>query len=297
MPISRIGAAELAKVQHLWQRSRYHYKNFGEEDLMLLLQEEISFLAMTDANVLQTAWGFLALQAEPRPMTLPIAAPDRAYLRAVALARGHHPTVALPALLEEAQRYLQGLGGPHLFISYGEPDWLYRTLFQAGFTLAEEVQFMALPYLSRWQPAPPTSVTVHLRAGELADLPQLARLDAEVFTPLWHMGEQELQGLLRSGRLHVAHVAEQMVGYSALTATGTHAHLSRLAVHPAWQGQGYGRILLNDALLYAQRIGVNTVMLNTQSQNQPAQQLYRQIGFRPTGQVVPVLTKLIAAMA
>lgn len=296
MPISRIGAAALAQVQQLWQRSRYHYKNFGEEDLPLLLDDEIAFLATMDANALQTAWGFLALQAEPRPVTLPAATPDRAYLRAVALARGHYPAAALPALLEVAQQYLQGLGRPHLLISYGEPDWLYRTLFQAGFTLAEEVQFLALPYLSRWQPAAPfTAATLQLRAGEPADLPQLAILDAAVFTPLWHMGERELQGLLRSGRLQVAYAAKELVGYSAVTATGSHAHLSRLAVHPTWQGQGYGRILLNDALRYAQRVGVNTVMLNTQVQNQPAQQLYRKTGFRPTGQVVPVLTKVIVA--
>jgi len=298
MSISRIGAAELAQVQQLWQRSRYHYKNFGEEDLPLLLQEEVAFLAMTDARISQTAWGFLALQAEARPVTLPRATPDRAYLRAVALARGHYPTTAFPTLLEAAQRYLQELGGAHLFISYGEPEWLYRTLFQAGFTLAEEVQFLALPYLSRWQPlSSPTAATVQLRAGDPADLPQLAVLDAAVFTPLWHMGERELQTLLRSGRLQVAHAAEELIGYSALTATGSHAHLSRLAVHPAWQGQGYGRFLLNDALRYAQHVGVNTMMLNTQVQNRSAQQLYRQTGFRPTGQVVPVLTKVIAAVA
>ena len=302
MTISRIGVDELTQVQQLWQRSRYHYQNLGDEDLADLLKDEIALLGVTEARpALATAWGFLALQAEARPATLPAAAPDRAYLRAVALARGHHPSLALPPLLDAAQQHLQQLGGTHLFVSYGEPDWLYRTLFQAGFTLAEEVQFLALPYLSRWQPPTPALTLVptalQLRAGQPSDLPALAILDAEVFPPLWHMGVVGLQGLLLLGRLQVAHTEGQLVGYSALNAAGSQAHLSRLAVHPAWQGHGYGRVLLYDALVYAQHEGVNTVMLNTQVENAPAQQLYRQTGFQPTGQVLPVLTKVIAAAA
>jgi ribosomal-protein-alanine N-acetyltransferase len=85
-----------------------------------------------------------------------------------------------------------------------------------------------------------------------------------------------------------------LVGYTALTSGADSAHLARLAIHPDWQGRGWGKVLLYDALHYAQTAGIQTVMLNTQVHNRPAQQLYRAIGFRPTGRITPVLTRFIA---
>jgi len=294
MTVIRIDDSALAQVEVLLQQSRHLYQNIAREDLIGLLRRQIAVLG-TDSK---RDWGFLCLQAEQRPSTLPANAPDRAYIRAVALMRGVSPNSGVPALMDAAERYLATYAPAHLLTVYGDHDWLNRALYDAGFTIAEEVQFLALPRLQRWQP-PATNADskqhhdVLLRPCQPHDLPELAQLDARTFTPLWHFDGVGLRELLFAGRLQVATLREAIIGYTAISFNNGHAHLARLAVHPQWQGHGFGHLLLKDTLLAAQREGINTVMLNTQVHNQRAQQLYRNYGFRPTGQVVPVLAKLV----
>jgi len=295
MTTIRIYDSAMAQVQQLWQQSRHLYRNIAQEDLPALLRNQIAILG-TQAK---QDWGFLCIQAEKRPLTLPATAPNRAYIRAVALARGTSPTLRVPELLVAAETHLPTYATAHLLTVYGDHEWLNRALYHADFTLAEEVQFLALPKLQRWQPPHDHSTTerhcdgVALRPCRPDDLAVLAHLDAHTFTPLWHFGESGLQELLFTSRLQVATVNENVVGYTAISYSNDNAHLARLAVHPQWQGQGFGHILLRDALADAKGQGIHTVMLNTQVHNQRAQQLYRAYGFRPTGQIVPVLAKLV----
>ena len=134
-----------------------------------------------------------------------------------------------------------------------------------------------------------------LRPGQATDLAALALIDAAAFPPLWHFDALALHELLLTSRLQVAFNADELIGYTALTSGAGSAYLARLAVHPHWQGRGLGKALLYDALLYAQTEGIQAVMLNTQVHNRTAQQLYRAVGFRPTGRITPVLTKFIGA--
>lgn len=295
MAIIRIDDGALGRVETLWQQSRHLYQNIAHEDLIALLRRQIAVLGTEQHR----DWGFLCIQSEKRPTTLPTTAPHRAYIRAVALSRGTSPSVDVPALMTVAETHLDAYASVHLVTVYGDHDWLNRALYSADFTIAEEVQFLALAHLQRWRP--PTLRVSTAKPGTDAllrpclpeDIAILAHLDAKTFTPLWHFGEENLREMLFTSRLQVATVDDLLIGYTAISYSGGHAHLARLAVHPHWQGQGYGRRLLEDALLDAQRHGINTVMLNTQVHNQRAQQLYRSYGFRPTGQVVPVLAKLV----
>ncbi|MEZ4675500.1 MAG: GNAT family N-acetyltransferase [Caldilineaceae bacterium] len=291
MSVVRIDDNHLAEVEALWERSRRLYQNIGREDLPALLKNQIAVLGKEAGR----AWGFLCIQSEARPPTLPATAPNRAYIRAIALAQGHSSISAISRLLQVATSYLPTYASHHLLTVYGDQGWLNDALIEAGFTVEEEVQFLALPRLQRWQP--PTTATklgaqretLRLRLVHPDDLPALAALDGETFTPLWHFGVDGLWELLMAGQVKVATFQNTLVGYAAISYHEGSAHLARLAVHPRWQGQGFGHALLLDALLEAQRAGINTVMLNTQVHNRRAQRLYRDYGFRPTGQIVPVL--------
>lgn len=295
MTTIRINDSAMAQVQRLWQQSRHLYQNIAPEDLPGLLRNQIAILGTESKR----DWGFLCIQAEKRPLTLPSTAPNRAYIRAVALARGTSPTLSVPELIAAAEGYLPAYAPVHLLSVYGDQKWLNRALYHADFTVAEEVQFLALPRLQRWRPPEQSNMPhrrqniVQLRPCRPDDLSVLAHLDANTFTPLWHFGERGLRELLFSSRLQVAVINDTLIGYTAISHTNGHAHLARLAVHPQWQGQGFSHALLRDVLEDAQRQGINTVMLNTQVHNQRAQQLYRAYGFRPTGLVVPVLAKLV----
>lgn len=289
MTIYRTDVTQLAQVRQLWQRSRYLYHNLGAEDLAALLNSQIALLAEERGQ----AWGFVCVQAEARPVTLPGTAPARAYLRALALARGRTPSLYVTELINATLPYLQWSPQGHLLIAYADADWLRPPLFGADFILAEEVQFFELDRLRRWQPHTSPDPLLHLRASSVADLPTLALLDAAAFPPLWHFDASALHELLLTGRLQLASMAGTIVGYTALSTSENSAHLARLAVHPHFQGHGLGRHLLEDALHYAQAQGIDTVMLNTQVHNRTAQHLYRSVGFHATGRITPVLTRQI----
>ena len=294
MSIVRIDASRIAQVEQLWQRSRFFYQNIGWEDLPNLLTNQIALLAEEQGR----HWGFLCIQSEKRPSTLPEMAANRAYIRAVAVAQGRRPTQDLPQLIAVACTYLPAYAPTHALTVYGDQPWLNNALYYAGFTIVEEVQFLTLPHLQRWQPnaalmkraQPPL---LQLRPCHPDDLLALAYLDAESFTPVWHFDINGLRELAFAGRLQVACIDGVLVGYSATSYHDENAHLARLAVHPQQQGKGIGHALLLDALQAAKGEGARTVKLNTQVHNQRAQQLYRSFGFRPTRQIVPVLGKRI----
>ena len=294
MTIIRADATQLAQVRQLWQRSRFLYHTLGAEDLALLLEKQIALLADERGQ----AWGFVCVQEEARAATLPADAPNRVYLRALALVRGRTPSVYVAELIEATIAYLHPSGQGHLLIAYADADWLRPPLYQAGFRLAEEVQFFELTRLPRWQPSTDSPMSaLQFRPAQVADLSILAEMDAITFPALWHFDATALQEMLLTSRLQIGTVDREIVGYSALTTSEKIAHLARLAVSPNFQGHGLGKQLLTEALLYAQAHGIDTVVLNTQVHNRTAQHLYRAFGFRPTGRVTPVLTKRVPNIA
>ncbi len=289
MSMIRVDGTHIARVRQLWQQSRHLYHTLGAEDLPALLANQIAILATEG----ETDWGFVCIQAEARPRTLPADAPNRAYLRALALMRGRAPARYVADLIAAAIAQLPPAPQGHLLIAYADTDWLRLPLFQTGFRLTEEIQFFSLPHVERreWLALDMRQhPTLHLRPCYLDDLPALARLDAAAFTPLWHFDVTALQELLLTNRLQLAFRDNELIGYSALATSEKTGHLARLAIHPQVQGLGLGKYLLLETLAYAQSVGIETVLLNTQVHNHTSQQLYRSVGFRPSGRITPVLT-------
>lgn len=299
MPILRINSGQLDEVERFLERSRHLYRNVGHEDLPAMLDHQIALLGKEGAQI----WGFLCVQSERRPSTLPKDAPNRAYIRAVALAASRAHNEAVAQLLTAATPLLSDYAPAHELSVYGDQMWLNFALAAAGFDVAEEIQFMALSRVQRWQAAAhircaigrakASHPTVDLRPIHMTDLVPLAELDAQTFSPLWHFGVDGLRELIFTSRFQVLTVEGMCVGYSAISHHDRQAHLSRLAVHPAWQGQGLGHLLLHDLLLDAQAAGIHEIMLNTQVDNSRAQALYKSYGFQPTAQRVPIYIKHI----
>ena len=80
----------------------------------------------------------------------------------------------------------------------------------------------------------------------------------------------------------VAVKEEELAGYCYGSLEEGHGHLIRMAVHPAWQGQGVGSRLVAEAMRFFQQADVQLVTLNTQEENERAQRLYRKFGFQLT---------------
>jgi [ribosomal protein S18]-alanine N-acetyltransferase len=292
MPIRPASPDLLPQVRGLAHHGRHAYRNFGMEDLPRLLKQGLVMVGEDRSRI----WGFLGIQFESRPPTLPPEAPSRAYLRGVVVASGRSPSRDVTALARAALERLEELAEPWQVIALANPTWLPQPLLEGGFQQVDEIYF----FQRTRRDVPATHQPAHLRPAAQADLAHLARLDAETFTPLWHMGETDLVQFFFSCRMQVSVWSGQVVGYAITALPGAAsdsskpAQLVRLAVHPSVQGRGIGRQLAVDSIAYTLSSGVSSLYLNTQASNQRSQHLYAALGFRPTGRPVPVLVRQIS---
>lgn len=126
-----------------------------------------------------------------------------------------------------------------------------------------------------------------VRPAEQADLPAVARWDAEIFgadawstallTPL-------LAGELTSGELTVAVDPDgALLGYAVLSAVGADAELQRIAVLPVARRRGIAGLLLAAGRDRARRAGATRVLLEVRADNAAALALYVAEGFVEIG--------------
>lgn len=131
---------------------------------------------------------------------------------------------------------------------------------------------------------------VHVRPAHPGDLPALVALDEAAFDPLWRNAFQTFAHVLENlPYFVVAELAGQTVGYLFSSRQGEAGHLSRVTVHPDYQGHGIGARLLAEAIEFFRTEKVKVITLNTQKDNVVSQRLYRHFGFRPMGEEALVL--------
>jgi ribosomal protein S18 acetylase RimI-like enzyme len=137
--------------------------------------------------------------------------------------------------------------------------------------------------------APPPSIPQRLTILPLRhpdELTHLVDLEQATFPWLWWetadtFGRIAAQG---EGEVRLAWLGHDLVGYLIVAAQRDYGHIHRIAVHPRWQGHGYGAELLAWAINHLQGKGARVVGLNTQTTNVISQRLYQGFGFRRTGE-------------
>lgn len=277
--------ADSAAIYALLDRAPRQRVQLGAEDIAAALATGQCLLLYAEDHAAAPLLALLITLAEARPPSLPAPAPDRIYVRAVAFHASCSPTTGLQHLLRAFTAPATRDPHPRQLIAYGGEGWLDRALRDAGMKLTDRVHFFALDRLQkRTWPPPPAAVACTIRDATPADLAPLAHLDSLTFEPLWHYAQRHFQDALLQGPLLVAATGEELIGYVALRLEHASCTIARLAVHPQRQGQGYGRALLLAGLRLAQQWGCNRAILNTQATNHRSQQLYRSLGFRPTGE-------------
>jgi ribosomal protein S18 acetylase RimI-like enzyme len=227
------------------------------------------FLLAEDAGRLM---GFLAFLA---------ASPTDARLSAAGLSDDWSTAQWLDRMLPSCASHLRARDFASL--SYvGSAAWLTGPLRERGFCLVSHIFAYEK---SDWVIPRAGNQAVLVRPVQPADFPALVALDARTFHPLWRNSMDRLRRWQETLPYFVVAVAgEQPAGYCYCSVQEpAHGHLIRMAVHPAWQGQGIGTRLAAEALRFFRRAGVRRITLNTLEENQRAQRLYRQFGFRPVG--------------
>lgn len=74
-----------------------------------------------------------------------------------------------------------------------------------------------------------------------------------------------------------------LAGYSIFNWAAGEAHLLNLCVHPDWQGQGYGRMLLEFSIGHVARLETEAMYLEVRTSNPQAFRLYASRGFSQIG--------------
>ncbi len=126
-----------------------------------------------------------------------------------------------------------------------------------------------------------------------ADIPAVVNIDRTVFSDPWSESVyvEELYYNLHA-RYFVLQLADhiicrhesvarndRLVGFIGMRLESNHAHISTLGVHPHWQGQGLGDLLLNIAIQQAIAEEFSAATLEVRESNTVAQHLYKTYDF------------------
>jgi len=209
-----------------------------------------------------------------------------AWLRAMVIEDGLGVNVLLDVLLPPVLAALRSQGIRQL-VCMAWADWLSDKLPEHGFSPLTRV--VTLVQNDATFPRHSSMNGILLREAELADMDTITSLDHAAFSAEWWYGGTTLfRAMHDQTRFIVVERNGLPVGYGFGHSFGAQAHITRLAVQPEYQGQGFGTRLLEALIMHFRAQGVETITLNTQTDNEDALRLYLHFGFTPTGDAVTV---------
>lgn len=129
----------------------------------------------------------------------------------------------------------------------------------------------------------------HLRPMRDDDLDAVAEIESDSFPTPWPREgyQHEITRNERAAYFVLAHTqpgrAQEIVGYAGYWLVAGEAHVSIIAVAPAWRGRGLGELLLLQLIFHALAAGATLATLEVRHGNEVAQALYRKYGFDLVG--------------
>ena len=132
------------------------------------------------------------------------------------------------------------------------------------------------------------TIATVIRRMKLNDLDTVLDIDRLSFPLPWSERTYRYELLEnRSSHMYVVEVVEdqipKIVGYVGFWFIVDEAHISTLAVHPDYRGQGIGELLLRTALNGANDLDARIVTLEVRTSNDAAIRLYEKFDFKVVG--------------
>jgi ribosomal protein S18 acetylase RimI-like enzyme len=211
-----------------------------------------------------------------------------AWLRLFAVENRLSPAWAWNILFERVYNFLSELENRPSIVSLGLQDWFVDLLVANGFQHFQDIIVLSFDDAPPPLLAPDPVFT--LRPMQKSDLAEVTRIDNIAFESIWRLSLDDMQRAYdRSTYKTVLELNGVVAGYQMSAHNGFSAHLARLAVDPSLQRRRIGYRLVQDVLRhFIHGHGAWGVTLNTQDNNFASLALYRQIGFRLTGEKFPV---------
>ena len=176
----------------------------------------------------------------------------------------------------------------------------------------EVIDTLALLSIDLQHPAPTSattnttttdSTTATARIGPLRRRhdPVAADIDRRAFGPPWANDVDELDEIRHATPIHRARGRfatghgwrRPLLAFAIAGAAAGQGYLQRLAVDPAHQGAGHGRVLTLDALAWMRRRRLRQGFVNTAVTNEAALALYHSVGFRTLDDQLLVMERAI----
>ena len=116
-----------------------------------------------------------------------------------------------------------------------------------------------------------------------ARLDEVLAIEKRAYGHPWSRGN--FADSLRSGyQAQLLCAGPTLLGYFVAMKGVDEVHLLNITVAPAYQGQGWGRVLLDALALWSRGQGAQWLWLEVRTSNLRAQQVYERYGFRRVGE-------------
>lgn len=148
-----------------------------------------------------------------------------------------------------------------------------------------------------WQPTSDfvPNLDHKIRVMRQSDLTAVWQVDEAAFPPLWRNSLNSVElAFKQASYATVIQQNGQLVAYQLSTPSSQGLHLARLAVDPAFQGQGLAYALGQDVKRYASKYDMRRITVNTQTTNIASLGLYKKMGFDHTGDEYPIYSQALA---
>jgi ribosomal-protein-alanine N-acetyltransferase len=131
-----------------------------------------------------------------------------------------------------------------------------------------------------------SAVFEHEQAGfapmTAADLDEVLVVERASYTHPWTHGN--FSDSLRCGyEAQLLRAGGELLGYFVAMKGVDEVHLLNITVAPRWQGQGWGRLMLDALALWSRGQGAQWLWLEVRVSNERAQRIYERNGFRRVG--------------
>jgi len=119
-----------------------------------------------------------------------------------------------------------------------------------------------------------------LRKAKLRDLPEILKIEKEVFPEPWSFYSFIFELNYPSNYFVVLEIENEIIGYMIAGEYEESYHLKNIAIKKEYQGKGYGKFLLNHLIEKAKKENKKFVFLEVRISNERAIKFYEKFGFR-----------------
>ena len=118
----------------------------------------------------------------------------------------------------------------------------------------------------------------------LSDVDDVREIEKGCFSLPWSRNAfiQEITDN-KCARYLVAEYQKRVIAYAGMWLVIDEAHITNIAVHPAFRGMGIGEAITRALMDAARELGIQYMTLEVRRSNHVAQGLYRKLGFADVG--------------